>query len=658
MKTLTRFALAAALLAVPATAPPAAAQHDGRDFDIARFDPGVGIDVPIEELESFRDELLSFHGALTRLSPAARQSPHGGAVLARSFAERLLALDEEELRILYESYDDHALFSLSIQRIVSFAGDLPPLDAPRLNAISGTLTPVADPEYSALCGAVRDNADIIDGFRIAYNVANTAAIIAQALCDSLVVILGEGTNAPACVAAGIANEAAEVARVVIDLEVKCNEDIAEAQVDVTHENVRTIVDAVQCLPVSTFLRGHGCDGADNDCDRVIDDCAEDVFGPEVHLDAAVYGQCFKSVDEALAAVAAAVQATDDCWTITVDPPIATGTECDVPISVTARDACGNETTVQTLVKVDSGAAAITIDPAVAGACYQSVSSAEAAVLGAATFTDNCSDPEDLSITVKSTVTDCQLRVRLDVVDECGNASSAAVTVRVDTALPSVDTERLLLGFRGEVLGFQTPPCFASVADAEAAVLAATRFADNCSPSEQVAASASSAGDPCRLVVTPLGEDECGLQNTDAVTVRVDQTPPLVTSSVALTELWPANHGMVDVGFDFSVEDDCTGDPDVEIRITSDERTAGASGAGRASPAPDAEILRELDGSIAGILLRSERSMSDDGRVYRIDVKATDACGNVGHAQSFVTVPRNGSQTAVDSGQYYDATLVN
>jgi hypothetical protein len=312
----------------------------------------------------------------------------------------------------------------------------------------------------------------------------------------------------------------------------------------------------------------------------------------------------------------------------------------------------------TTVKIDADGADIDIDPVVADTCYAGIDVAEAAVMGASTISDNCDTAADLTALVRSTVTDCHLRVRLDVIDDCGNQTSEAITVRVDTEIPTVEVERLLLGFREEVLGFQTHACYNTAADAEAAVLAVSRFADNCTPTNAIDASVSSTGPDCSLEVTSRGVDECLHENTDTVTVRVDPVDPVVTCTVATTSLWPPNHAMVDVGFSFSASDDCTTGPEVVVEVTSDERSAHASGAGQTSPSPDAEILRTLDGAITGVLLRAERSQSSDGRVYEIRVTATDECGNVGSATCSVSVPPDSGGTAVDSGQYYDATAVN
>ncbi len=77
-----------------------------------------------------------------------------------------------------------------------------------------------------------------------------------------------------------------------------------------------------------------------------------------------------------------------------------------------------------------------------------------------------------------------------------------------------------------------------------------------------------------------------------------------------------------------------------------------------APAPDAFILRDLDGVFQGILLRAERSTRGDGRVYEITVRATDECGNVGECSANVSVSPANVQPATDSGQFYDATEVN
>lgn len=381
--------------------------------------------------------------------------------------------------------------------------------------------------------------------------------------------------------------------------------------------------------------------------------------PLLHLDSAVSQLWYPSPAEATEAVARAVQVSDDCGSVSVSAPVLSGTCGAVTASVTATDACGNETAATTLVRIDGTPPVVVLPASLDGSCHATVEGAEAAVLAAATIDDDCTPAGQLDVRVDSTVTECALRVRVEAIDQAGHRTVAATTVRVDAGLPTVEIQRLLIGFRGEVLGFQTPPCFESVDAAEQAVLAASRFSDGCSAAGELAVAVSSSGAPCSLEVTVSAADGCGSTASDSVTVRVDPEPPTVSCNVAEDRLWPANHEMVDVGFSFDAFDGCTGEPELRVRVTSDERTASADGAGQSSPSPDAEILHGLDGEILGIRLRAERSSSGNGRVYQIHVEATDACGHFARSSCTVAVPKNGGHSpVVDDGQFHDATAVN
>lgn len=642
--------------------------------------------------EQFRQVMLTFSSVLDAVS-----------VESTGLYDQIEALNPEELQALYDVYPNREVFAVVVDELAAmvFIGPdtpgpaqknppgvsaSPPSPTPGFTDGSGGgpavargilgINPGDGPVLAnypmpgglwfdllgvlGLANDERCDPDFEAGLVTALEIAKAAAIVAQAACDSIVVILGEGTNAPFCVAAGIANGVAFAAEFILK---QCQVDQARvdsAEIEATYENSLLIVEGLTCVEASQDRFGHGCNGEDDDCDRQIDECDEDTFGPVIKIDASVAKCCYKTVAEVEEAIAQAVFAFDDCGNVTIDPPVVNGTECDVEVTVTAHDDCGNESTASVTVTVDADGADITIDPSVnaPGVCYDTIDDAEQAVLDAATITDNCNAIEDLTITVHSSVTECALRVRIDVVDKCGNMSSEAVTVRVDPILPVAEIQRLLLGFRGEVLGFQTPPCYETVADAEAAVLAVTRFSDNCSGRENLTTSVSSAGDPCSLAVTSKAIDECLNEHTDTVTVRVDPVAPMVTCSVATSTLSPPNHEMINVGFTFTATDNCTGEPKIEIFVTSDERTAEADGAGQASPAPDAFILRDLDGNFQGILLRAERSSDGDGRVYEITVRATDECGNVGSCSANVTVSPANGMPATDSGQFYDATAVN
>jgi hypothetical protein len=123
-------------------------------------------------------------------------------------------------------------------------------------------------------------------------------------------------------------------------------------------------------------------------------------------------------------------------------------------------------------------------------------------------------------------------------------------------------------------------------------------------------------------------------------------------------LWPPNnkYPMKEVGILGVTDPD--GDP-VTITITSitsDEKTATEPGAGGATFAPDASGVGKSSAKI-----RAERSGLKDGRVYVINFAAEDGKGGQYNGSVVVKVPRDQkskSCVAVDSGQNYDATLIN
>jgi hypothetical protein len=433
-------------------------------------------------------------------------------------------------------------------------------------------------------------------------------------------------------------------------------EVIDGKLNVIDGNVDIILDNTTCHVVSPLVALSGCNGNDDDCDKLIDECDEDIFAPEVHVDAAVSIPWFASAAEASAAVAKAVLVTGECHTFTVSAPTLSGTCGSVTASVTVTDACGNATTVTTPLKIDGSNPTVSIPAALGGSCHATLAAAEAAVLAAATISDDCTPLGALDVRVESAVSECNLRVRIEATDKAGHRGSAAVTVRVDAGAPKVALDVLRLGFRSAPLGFQDPACYSSIGAAEAAVLAAASVSDNCGggPAPTVASS----GDPCSLKVTVGATDACGASDAASVVVRVDTTGPSTTASVTRDQLWPASHDLRDVGFRWSATDNCPGNPAVRIIVTSDEHTATDGADGGPSKAPDAEILRDIDGRVVGVRLRAERDGAGNGRVYRITTEAVDPCGNLSRSWVNVSVPATANGAAIDDGQFYDATAVN
>ncbi|MFO7556616.1 MAG: hypothetical protein R6W88_15555 [Desulfobacterales bacterium] len=133
---------------------------------------------------------------------------------------------------------------------------------------------------------------------------------------------------------------------------------------------------------------------------------------------------------------------------------------------------------------------------------------------------------------------------------------------------------------------------------------------------------------------------------------VDTTAPSITTSLGVENIWPPNNELTDVGFKYEVTDNCDSNPRVFIKVTSDEPVA-SSGNSDSDSVPDARI-------IAGgrVLVKAERSENGDGRVYVITVSSTDASGNTATSSASVKVNISKDKDAKDSGQFYDATVIN
>jgi hypothetical protein len=493
-----RVLVCGALTALALSSGALAQQESGQTTDPQTIDP-----------EGFRSALLQF----VWMTEARTQS-------SSNLYDQIATLDAETLQVLYDSWPDPsgfaALVDLMAARLEESAYE-PPSDGPLAvgpirpggtvepQSIVGVLPPCDpfDPDYPSsglldfLTGLgladvepdERCTDDDVEIFATAKIAAEIAAIAAQAACDHITVILGEGTNAPFCVAAGIANGVKAAAQVVLDACQELTDQVDSAEIEGAYENTKIIIDGLCCVPVDQPRKGHGCDGQDDDCDGTVDECDEDTFGPDVFVDPAIRGQCFKNAADAITALLQSVETSDDCGNVVIEADLS-GAECDVEGSV-------------------------------------------------------------------------------EVTDDCGNATS-------------------------------------------------------------------------------LG----------GIGIRIDGEAPQVTCSLATTELFPPNLMYTDVGFSYTAVDNCSGDLTVEVKVTSDEQTTLPPGNGKASPFPDATVLRTIDGTIVGVQLRNERGGGGDGRVYTIHVFATDQCGNVGYASCSASVSPADDQPAVDSGQYFDATGIN
>jgi hypothetical protein len=127
-------------------------------------------------------------------------------------------------------------------------------------------------------------------------------------------------------------------------------------------------------------------------------------------------------------------------------------------------------------------------------------------------------------------------------------------------------------------------------------------------------------------------------NTAAALVTVANAAPAIAGAVVSRgTLWPPAYRLVPVHVSYSAADDC-GAVTTTLSVTSDEPvTAPVRAQGLAGlTAPD---WRVIDADT--VLLRAERSVRGDGRVYTITITATDAAGGTATETVTVGVPRRG-----------------
>lgn len=125
-------------------------------------------------------------------------------------------------------------------------------------------------------------------------------------------------------------------------------------------------------------------------------------------------------------------------------------------------------------------------------------------------------------------------------------------------------------------------------------------------------------------------------NAASAAVTASNPPPAITGvSASRTQLLLPLHQMVPVTINYAATDSC-GAVTTTLAVTSDEPVTGPllqqGFAGLTSP--DWQVIDAHQ-----VLLRSERSLAGDGRVYTVRITATDAAGGSAMQQVTVTVPR-------------------
>jgi hypothetical protein len=145
---------------------------------------------------------------------------------------------------------------------------------------------------------------------------------------------------------------------------------------------------------------------------------------------------------------------------------------------------------------------------------------------------------------------------------------------------------------------------------------------------------------------PLGTHDLMLRVTDrlgetstataSITVA-DTRPPVLTLQPEPAVLWPPNRRMRNVTLRVQAADVCDPHPQTTIvGVTSSEPDDG--------PAGDIGPVVAQPGGFL-VPLRAERSGDGTGRIYRIDISATDASSNSVTAEATVIVPHDSGKAA-------------
>ena len=318
------------------------------------------------------------------------------------------------------------------------------------------------------------------------------------------------------------------------------------------------------------------------------------------------------------------------------------------VTWTVTDACGNSASDTAKFTIaDTTAPALTVPSPIAVTCGDpNAAAALIAWLAAATSSDICGNA---TITTQRFTMpgSCSAAIVWTAKDECGNPTSlsSTYTTNGDTTAPTL----ALVG--GLAL---TIECGTDWLDP------GTAIHDDCDALIQpTITGAFDLHAPGIYVLTYAAQDACG--NTAPSLPRtitvVDTTPPVVTVKPP-TVLWSPNHEMQPLTLNdlATVTDACEGplnanDVGVILDIYSDEPD-NTNGDGNTS----GDIVITDDHSFS---VRVERSGNDNGRVYGIHFRVTDASGNSVDATAFVQIPHDQSgSTAIDDGPSAGQVIVN
>ena len=156
--------------------------------------------------EQVRSELVALMDALPTFHP----NNAGLVRRAASLKERLAALSTEQLAAVAPALSGSD-FTGAVQRLSVAAQAL----------AFAQQTPLPGAEYDS-CGSTRSDTDSGRDLVIASDALALAAIGGDVACNTVITIIGEGTNLPACIVAGVLHVAAQATQFELDLRSYCD----------------------------------------------------------------------------------------------------------------------------------------------------------------------------------------------------------------------------------------------------------------------------------------------------------------------------------------------------------------------------------------------------------------------------------------------------
>jgi hypothetical protein len=230
----------------------------------------------------FREKFTAYMGWLdSNTSRTLKSSTGMGASL--NLAEQVRAMSDEEFQALYDSFVDPDAFIAITQQIMAPAGKSQAQPHASISGAQAALaaTPLYPPAYPSgstydvwvatlpglgLLSDTNGDGSLADercssdgeaGIGIAEGVLVAAAIVGDVACNSIVVVLGEGTNLPACIAAGILHEAVLANDIVAAQTSSQDGFVDSAEIEAAYENSKII--AGQADGIVTQLATHDTD---------------------------------------------------------------------------------------------------------------------------------------------------------------------------------------------------------------------------------------------------------------------------------------------------------------------------------------------------------------------------------------------------------------